>query len=182
MSEMKCASVFKSMLCCLKGDCEKCPCNDESELHGFAVNCLDILFDNATRIFEENYDALEDARDYIRRLEAGRKIRDEEIAEYQREVKQLQITIMKKNAEIERCKTEAENQSILWRDHFHSIFKSAKETARADAINEFAGMLKYTLCINNEENTDFFDYAYTLETIDKIAKEMKENNNGNFDL
>jgi hypothetical protein len=34
--------------------------------------------------------------------------------------------------------------------------------------------LKYTLCINNEENTEFFDYVYTLETIDQIAKEMLE--------
>jgi hypothetical protein len=46
--------------------------------------------------------------------------------------------------------------------------------ARADTVREMQERLKYTLCINNEENTDFFDYEYTLETIDKIAKEMLE--------
>lgn len=45
---------------------------------------------------------------------------------------------------------------------------------KSDIVREFAERLKYTLCINNEENTEFFDYEYTLETIDQIAKEMVE--------
>jgi hypothetical protein len=48
------------------------------------------------------------------------------------------------------------------------------EEAKADTVREMQEMLKYTLCINNEENTEFFDYVYTLETIDQIAKEMVE--------
>lgn len=48
---------------------------------------------------------------------------------------------------------------------------------RDEAITEFAEKLKYTLCINNEDNTEFFDYAYTLETIDQTAKEVSEENN-----
>lgn len=47
---------------------------------------------------------------------------------------------------------------------------------KADTVREFAERLIYTLCINNEENTEIFDYAYTLETIDQIAKEMLEGN------
>ena len=45
---------------------------------------------------------------------------------------------------------------------------------RDEAITEFAEKLQYTLCINNEDNTEYFDYAYTLETIDQIAKELLE--------
>ena len=45
---------------------------------------------------------------------------------------------------------------------------------RADTVKEMQEKLIYTLCINNEENTEFFDYAYTLETIDQIAKEILE--------
>ena len=43
---------------------------------------------------------------------------------------------------------------------------------KAQAIKEFAERLVYTLCINNEENTEFFDYAYTLETINNLVKEL----------
>ena len=42
----------------------------------------------------------------------------------------------------------------------------------ADTVRKMQERLIYTLCINNEENTEVFDYAYTLETIDQIAKEM----------
>lgn len=54
-------------------------------------------------------------------------------------------------------------------------FKSAYERERGSritAIQEFAEMLKQTLVINNEENTEIFDYDYTLETIDNLVKEM----------
>ena len=44
----------------------------------------------------------------------------------------------------------------------------------ADTVKKMQERLIYTLCINNEENTEFFDYSYTLETIDQIAKEMLE--------
>lgn len=43
---------------------------------------------------------------------------------------------------------------------------------KAEAIKEFAERLVYALCINNEENTEFFDYAYTLETINNLVKEL----------
>ena len=52
----------------------------------------------------------------------------------------------------------------------HPIFKAIK----SEAFKEFAERLVYTLCINNEENTDIFDYAYTLETIGNLVKEMTE--------
>lgn len=41
-----------------------------------------------------------------------------------------------------------------------------------EAIKDFAERLTHTLVINNEENTEFFDFSYTLETIDNLVKEM----------
>jgi hypothetical protein len=49
------------------------------------------------------------------------------------------------------------------------------ETIQANTVREFAERLKYTLCINNEENTEFFDYSYTLETIDEVANKILNN-------
>lgn len=49
------------------------------------------------------------------------------------------------------------------------------EYIKADTVRKMQEKLKYTLCINNEENYEFFDYAYTLETIDQVAKEMLDN-------
>jgi hypothetical protein len=43
--------------------------------------------------------------------------------------------------------------------------------ARKETAQEIFYKLKETLIINNEENTEFFDYDYTLETIDKLAKQ-----------
>jgi hypothetical protein len=43
---------------------------------------------------------------------------------------------------------------------------------RAKAIKDFAERLTHTLVINNEENTEIFDFSYTLETIDNLVKEM----------
>ena len=70
--------------------------------------------------------------------------------------------LREKDAEIERWKTEAENQSILWRDRFHSVFQSVKETIRADAITEFADKAKKRLPVISPS------------VFDQIAKEMME--------
>ena len=72
------------------------------------------------------------------------------------------------------CEVEdlrAENEGL--RDFTKKQFKSAW-TVREDTVRKMQERLKYTLCINNEENTEFFDYVYTLETIDQIAKELLE--------
>ena len=77
--------------------------------------------------------------------------------------------IEKKDAEIERWKTEAENQSVWWRDNFHSVFQSAKETIRAKAITEFAERLKAHECLPEYPWNEPFVLA---RDIDQIAKEM----------
>jgi phenylalanyl-tRNA synthetase alpha subunit len=54
--------------------------------------------------------------------------------------------------------------------------KKGYSYGKADTVREMQERLKYTLCINNEENTEFFDYSYTLETIDEVANEMLNKN------
>lgn len=44
----------------------------------------------------------------------------------------------KQKAEIERLRAECGNQSTLWSKHFESIFETAKETIKAEAIKELA--------------------------------------------
>ena len=46
------------------------------------------------------------------------------------------------------------------------------EQIKSEAIKDFAEKLVHTLVINNEENTEIFDFSYTLETIDNLVKEM----------
>ena len=45
-------------------------------------------------------------------------------------------------AEIERLRTECGNQSALWSKHYEGVFETAKETIKAEAIEEFWGRLK----------------------------------------
>lgn len=83
---------------------------------------------------------------------------------------ELIITLIReKDATIERWKTEAENQRVFWREHFYSIFQSAKEAIREDAITEFANRLKERM--REVYPADIYD-----SDIDHIANEMKEEN------
>lgn len=52
------------------------------------------------------------------------------------------------------------------KDEIQSIVK----TANKEVLQEFAERLKTRLIMNNEENYKFFDYDYTLETIDELLK------------
>ena len=42
---------------------------------------------------------------------------------------------------------------------------------RKETAKEIFYKLKETLIVNNEENTEFFDYNFTIETIDELAKQ-----------
>lgn len=92
-------------------------------------------------------------------------------------------TILRKYALdlISRLKREVERLYNIKLDLEHQLTqKGLTEYAGADVIQaetrkktakEFAETLKQTLIINNEENTEYFDYQYTLETIDEITKQ-----------
>lgn len=95
--------------------------------------------------------------------------------------------INRQKAEINRWESECGKQSVLWRSHFESIFETAKETIRAEAIKEFAERLKKDLCdlefnANTERKTirvselreqvDWVLHTVFIEIIDNRANEM----------
>lgn len=49
--------------------------------------------------------------------------------------------INRQKAEIERLQEECGKQSVLWSKHYESIFESAKEVVRAEALTDFAERL-----------------------------------------
>ena len=77
--------------------------------------------------------------------------------------------ILQKNHEFIREKAkelQADNERL-----YNNLGKF-KESVRKETAKEIFYKLKETLIINNEENTEFFDYDYTLETIDKLANQF----------
>lgn len=80
--------------------------------------------------------------------------------------------IHERDSEIEKWKAECENQSVLWRDHFESIFESAKETVRAKAIKEFAERVKDKVDDPWLYNGSFIDSI--IDEVDDLVKEMTE--------
>lgn len=99
MNEPKNEDVMRALECC----CVHCNCNGCPYYHGEPEeDCHYKMMKAALALLREKDEALEDAYDYIRRLEAGKKSRNEEIAEYQKKIEQLQIATTKKDAEIEK--------------------------------------------------------------------------------
>ena len=75
--------------------------------------------------------------------------------------------INRQQAEIERANCHIHKLVNVTDDLVHEC-----DYAKQEAIKEFAERLTHVLVINNEENTDCFDFSYTLETIDAIKEEM----------
>lgn len=69
--------------------------------------------------------------------------------------------INRQKEKIERLRAESGNQSTLWSQHYESLFETAKETIKVEAIKEFAERLK----------TDYGEFVY-LGDIDNLVKEM----------
>ena len=67
----------------------------------------------------------------------------------------------------ERLRAEVENQSILWKQHFESIYETAKETLKADTVRKMVEKI-------TEHATNGYPRKVRLDVIDQIAKEMEE--------
>ena len=82
--------------------------------------------------------------------------------------------INRQKAEIERLEAECGNQSTLWSQHYESIFETAKETIKAEAVKEFAERLK-------EKERPTFPLAMVIDVyeIDNLVKEMVGAESGN---
>ncbi len=82
-----------------------------------------------------------------------------------------------KRAEIEDLKADKQRlEDDLWNAEINRGFAEQKANSAA-SVNDVLEELKHTLVINNEGNTDFFDYVYTLETIEGF-----KNRGGIFDV
>ena len=75
--------------------------------------------------------------------------------------------------ENERLINECGNQSILWRQHFNSLYETAKYTLKADTVREMQTEIE-ARCIKGGIYP-----AFVKRTIDRIAEEMIGGNNGN---
>ena len=68
------------------------------------------------------------------------------------------------SVEKERLLAECENQSVLWRQHFESIYETAKETVKADTVRKMQERL-LSVCYR-------YPHAVGVDDINKIAKEL----------
>lgn len=156
---MKNNEIIKALKCCAEHvrNCAECPLNVTSLDH-----CSTRLAQNAL--------------DLINRLQA-------ENSNLTSDLTSLKKDLTSSQAEIERLKSECGNQSTLWKHNFESIFETAKETVREEAIKELAEKLKeapikcaYPLLglSTKEEITEHFNdiMLQVRDAIDNIAKEL----------
>lgn len=156
MNELKPEDVMRALECHSgDGDCFKvCPyftsVYDES--------CLKNLVRDALALLREKDATLEMCAEVIKR-------QDKELA--------------KKDAEIERLNKERDDArrdcAVAEQNHYEC--KKELETARAEAITEFAGMLKEAV-----KYIPWCDYPQVHRCIDEIAEKMKGEEDGNLDL
>lgn len=72
--------------------------------------------------------------------------------------------------ENERLMIECGNQSTLWRQHFESIYETAKETVRADTVREMRDRILEGL----GEKEQPISLSFVRWLIDRITQEMLE--------
>ena len=72
--------------------------------------------------------------------------------------------------ENEKWRTEAENQSILWKQYFKSIYETAKETVIADTVRDYREQLHRAFA--HSDSKDKFNKGVFLEMVDIIAEEV----------
>ena len=90
---------------------------------------------------------------------------------YEQRIKEL-------TEENERWRAEAENQSILWRQHFESIYESAKVTLKADTVRKMQERLKAD-AVTIQDHTGKLGVVVGVGNIDDVAREMLEGDNEN---
>ena len=83
-------------------------------------------------------------------------------------IKMCEEELAEKDAEIERLTTLARLGNMRANDY--RAMRDKAKAARAEAITEFAEKLKYTLCIHNEENTDFLIMRTPLKRLTKSQR------------
>lgn len=116
--------------------------------------------------------------DVMRALEYWVRNFDGQITDYVVLCRALAL-LREKDAEIERLKAEvAQVRTEL--NHATNLGCEAYETARADAITEFAERLK--ACFDTYPDNEEAHALYVRSLVDQIAKEMKGETDGKTDL
>ena len=183
MNELKPEDVMRALVyCTMNGLCtDGCPLFEhrKTNLCGLILNknALALLREKDARIKE-----LEEAQGAEFTCFVGDPHKVDHCP-YGDELARLHKEVAEKDAEIERLTAYNANLICANTDitnRHKDYVEEAERIARADAITEFAERLK----ANNPKTVGcdvFYPFVY-FETIDQIAKEMKEGKNGETDL
>lgn len=185
-AKMEKETIIKALECCLttsEGDCSEC--GYRGKTRSCFLTCTNYLISDALALIKELAEA--NATQIVTAIELDKQVErlTEEnerlstaLANYDR---QTEVRIAEEyytaeaydelREENERLKAEVSVKKKLLKRCSDLV-----EAIQANTVREFAERLKYTLCINNEENTEFFDYSYTLETIDEVANKILNEN------
>lgn len=154
--------IIKALECCTRGrksnediPCLECPYNECNIVGGTSERqtsgtCQGWLMKDALALIKE----LTEENEKLKSIDISKDIVMDSLAEENAKLKQHNDSY----AEIEQ-----------------GYIVTGVKKVQADTVREMQERLKYTLCINNEENTEFFDYSYTLETIDEVANKILNN-------
>lgn len=157
--ELNAVQVIKALECCSKGtteDCAKCPRFDGDRTLS-TEDCMEILMRNALALIKQLTEEIADLKAISE--------------QYQKQFEDCYEEKAKLTDENERLMTECGNQSILWKQHFESIYETAKETVRANTVREMQKRLHGRF--GDDANRVFSNYNIH-RYIDRIAKEMLE--------
>lgn len=149
--------IIKALECCKNRGCQE----------GCPRLCNKIPMEDDCRL-----DLMKDALALIKEL-------TEKVEAYRQELGKVRVALNNANADNKRLTEECERLKQLnesYAELEQGYIVTGVKKVQADTVWEFAERLEYTLCINNEENTEFFDYSYTLETIDEVANEILNKN------
>ena len=126
---------------------------------------------------------------YIKELTEDNQKQEDTIVALSAENVNLLIKIKELTEQNEKLIDECGNQSTLWKQHFDSLFHTAKETIIANTVWEmqkrFANLLVREFRDNTPEGADHYFKQGSLmmcsiadRVIAQVAKEIKEKNDG----
>lgn len=155
MNELKLEDVMRALECCSDCNCPECPYVPKGDCHKGTMGCSEEMLKNALALLREKDAGIAMMAECIER-------QDKEIAQ--------------KDAEIERLKAynkELDNLCDILHKKLDEGYAEFANEERAEAITEFAERLRAELL-----EKDFYP-VIVKNAIEKIAKEMKGEGNGN---
>ena len=137
--------------------------NKIASVHPFYVETI------AEALVTAGYGKVDDYKKEIFALKTTLEDREYEVRELNKKVERLKDENNNLKSEKEGYKSRLKDSGKRNKKLSLKLGKLKKE--KQQAIKEFAEKLRSTLIINNEGNTEIFDYDFTLETINDLLKE-----------